>query len=264
MKSPLVRPQLADRSYEMFSILFSPHDMGIPSIRYRKYTTFHLKGVATLLGKGSPRPNEWRQDSFRNMFFRKVVVDARIYMVGREAQRSQEASEPEIIVEEAEESKEVDHVGNCTDNKTLLSLPSIQSLDVESRLRLLEYMSIARESRASGSSSTLSGVALCNLFQNASFNSAVTDLAPTLLKKSVLFDLMHCRPVPPRTHWLIQGFPLPGVASPTVAEAFPFPEMWLDLNDVETRAATGNSMHLAAVGSMLTFAIAASEFLDIV
>ena len=99
---------------------------------------------------------------------------------------------------------------------------------------------------------------LCNLAQNPLyFNQLDSVLAPTLLRNTVLFDLMQARllEVYPE-HFLIMGYPAPVAGVPDdLSKVFPFPELIGSggLSAATLRILTGNGMHLSSVGAALTF-----------
>jgi len=107
------------------------------------------------------------------------------------------------------------------------------------------------------------GVALVNLQQGATFHTSLRQRAPALLTGSDLFDIVSGQEVLPVQHWLIQGFPVPGLCSPDLSKRFPFPTlvsaMGTTLTDSSVKTLTGNAMHQAAVGVCLLYALASTE-----
>lgn len=67
----------------MFSLVFSPVDLGIPSERPRKYTQFHVRGISPLV-HSDLAPSEAQEryaQLFKQLFFRRCVCDASVYVV---------------------------------------------------------------------------------------------------------------------------------------------------------------------------------------
>ena len=89
-------------------------------------------------------------------------------------------------------------------------------------------------------------------------------VAPALLKRSKLWELVSDSGIPVSMHWLIQGFPHPSARSLESSEIdeFPFPELLRSgsLSLCDQRALTGNSMHCAVAGSWLGHVIACLRF----
>ena len=90
---------------------------------------------------------------------------------------------------------------------------------------------------------------------------------------SFLFDLISRQELVAAQHFLIQGFPVPGLCSHEAAAVFPFPSIVslvpdskktndakkIELCDSEVRALSGNSFHWAAIGAMQMFMLSCSS-----
>ena len=115
-------------------------------------------------------------------------------------------------------------------------------------------------------------VHIVNLEQTADFFYAESPLAPALLRRSMLFDLVQAVELIPAQHLLIQGFPAPPFAPPELAKFFPFPKIFTAgfvdadasmLNAADVRTLTGNSFHWLQAGAMLMFMWSTSVLADV-
>ena len=120
---------------------------------------------------------------------------------------------------------------------------------------------------------------IVNLEQTADFfGGAESPLAPALLRRSMLFDLVQAVELIPAQHLLIQGFPAPPFAPPEFAKFFPFPKIftagfvdveaarlhgWSLLIAADLRMLAGNSFHWLQVGAMLMFMWSTSVLADV-
>ncbi len=119
-----------------------------------------------------------------------------------------------------------------------------------------ENLGLFRDGRYVGESR----VAIIKVCQTAEFQRAIfTDVAPALLRATVLWDMIREGPCGPSVYWLIQGFAHPGI--PAVAqhvEAFPCPSVVCSgLPGTAQKALTGNSMHLSAIGTWTLYNLTA-------
>ncbi len=104
-----------------------------------------------------------------------------------------------------------------------------------------------------------SRVCIIKVCQRAEYQKTIyTDIAPALLTATVLWDMIREAPCGPSVYWLIQGFAhplIPGIAHN--ADSFPCASavvhVQTGLGGRAQRALTGNSMHLAAIGSWTLF-----------
>ena len=105
---------------------------------------------------------------------------------------------------------------------------------------------------------------IVDVTQNDSVRSSCLQqrLAPALLKRSKLWELVSDCPIAVKTHWLIQGFVHPEAERlmPGQKSRFPFPSLVVRGGDAltlsEQRALTGNSMHLCVIGSFVAHCLA--------
>ena len=105
-------------------------------------------------------------------------------------------------------------------------------------------------------------------------------ILPTLLKTSILFDLIADQEVPVCVHWVAQGFPHPSFfkSSCAVRKYFPFPHLvrqrqrtqsskepgadtGLLLSDKAQRNLTGNAMHWAQAAASLVYVLGCTRIL---
>ena len=79
----------------------------------------------------------------------------------------------------------------------------------------------------------------------------------------MLYELTTQREILPVQHFLIQGFPVPGFAPAHLAKYFPYPS-FVSLADTAKsrgiRNLTGDCMHWASIGAMLSFAFACGSY----
>ena len=93
---------------------------------------------------------------------------------------------------------------------------------------------------------------LCNLRQRPSF-MASTATVPALLRRSFLWCLGLKRPLLPQEHLEVMGFKMFGDSPCSAALVLN------SLTGTEQRSLAGNSMHMAAIGSVLMFLLAGVE-----
>ena len=112
-------------------------------------------------------------------------------------------------------------------------------------------------------------VLLVNLHQNSHFFSD-NQYAPSLLQRSQLYNLVTMKEVLPIEHFLIQGFPVPGLAEDRLSKFFPFKSLvqakWHNdpskLNDQEMRSITGIGFSWPAFGAILSFVMCSTRVLE--
>ena len=138
--------------------------------------------------------------------------------------------------------------------------------DASYRLRLDKYRQLFEAHKVSFNNVAIQ---IVNLEQNAEhFFHGLSHVAPRLLKKSMLYDLVSNKEFVPVQHWLIQGYPVPGLVPQYLSDFFPFPSL-VDhgpvsnndhvVTDAETREVTGMAFHLSCVGAILMYAWAAAD-----
>jgi hypothetical protein len=256
---PLKRGEApADRGYASFSLKFSPLDLGIPSSGDRVWTWFRLVGVVNLVAQ------DVSVQMFEDVFFRLCVCDASVYMVVDSITRGNHkrawARKHGVCVP----GDMVDSLGALD---PLLLETELSALDVAGpfcdatfRIRLRKYDHMAASSK--GKSEVLS-CQLANLMQNAELFHSTSKYAPRLLKQSYLFDLKRRHEVIAPQHYLMMGFPFPGLVPESASKYFPFPSI-VDINptdgdpnkldDASNRKLTGLSFHWACIGALMMYA----------
>lgn len=90
---------------------------------------------------------------------------------------------------------------------------------------------------------------LVDLMQSVSHWGYKTDVVPTLLRGSVLWDLVTWRHVLPEEVLLMQGLPVPGLVPDVLSRRFPFPAVLRGMDVAAKRSIAGNSMHAACVSA---------------
>ena len=296
--APLETPR-----YNPFSLRWSPADGGVPASRRRFWAWYRLTPIIKqLIGMQN------MLKLFRELFFRRLAADASIYMVvpaalqlvhkrGWAAQRGEgwrvvpdddggsDAEVPatqeraEVVADaplsageqaqpQAADTKIKGASGERakdTELKALSTLgPFAQSVY---RVRLQRYHEMREASFR-----RLGRVHIVNLEQTADFFYGESPLAPALLRRSMLFDLVQAVELIPAQHLLIQGFPAPPFAPPELAKFFPFPKIFTAgfvdadasmLNAADVRTLTGNSFHWLQAGAMLMFMWSTSVLADV-
>ena len=127
--------------------------------------------------------------------------------------------------------------------------------------RLAQYMKLLP-----ADSANRPNVAMVNLEQNVyRSSSAVSKMAPTLLRGSILHELATDKMVVPLQHWLIMGWPVPGLVPNRFSGFFPFPDLLESLTPCQSRTLTGNGMHVAAIGLWTLYGLATTgkEYRDV-
>ena len=226
----------AEPCYVCRTCTFAPTDLGAPTNRKRKYTSFALQ---PWLSYDVPCP------SFSDLFFKAVVLHASAYL---------DAVPEEIRRAELEMMKLERGASPAAAIMASMGAGTVERLD--------DWMSLAKGMgliTEEGSAQEGLQMALVDTTQRAAFSKRVsTDCWPTLLTRTLLFDLVKQEFVPVASHWLAQGWPHPLAASiPAAIRAkFPTSSETVDgrhdkgrntLGTYEQRALVGNSMHVCAV-----------------
>ena len=90
--------------------------------------------------------------------------------------------------------------------------------------------------------------ALSDLNMSNKFSSLQTKVVPRLLTTTKLFDHVRQRMVVPEELWLIQGWPVPGLAPANLSRDFPH-----DLSQITSAqhaVLMGNAMNLCGIGAV--------------
>ena len=220
--------------YSTESVVFCTSEQGLPNTRTRRYTLLKLLHIPALM--------EYTRSTFGQLAFRSLQADARIYLSSNEATlREYHAA---LAQEKGLPSR------TCTGRE--LAWPTLLSPSAYKRLAGHAGM-VMREHGLSDFA-----FLLVNISQNSDWMFPSNSLAPALLRSSDLWVLapdLAARPLHPEELMSIQGMPVrsarrmeTGVHKALLAGA---------LTRSDVCALVGNSMHHAAVGSVLLFALAA-------
>ena len=110
--------------------------------------------------------------------------------------------------------------------------------------------------------------ALANISQTAQYNKQIQvdgAVVPTLLRRSLLVDLVEQRAITRPELWCIQGYPHPHVEGLSVdlTRLFPFEHTLSELSSSEEKVLIGNGMHIAVVGVWTMWAVCCSHKADL-
>jgi len=241
--------------YAMESLTFSPTDLGFPSLRKRLYAWLWRQRTVqrTIAGDGG--------SIFQELFYRTCAADARIFLQADPAVRR---SHQKAWAEERGEGWVLGMIEgpSSSDGGALLDLgPFGRSI---LRVRRDQYREALQNSMKDKPGPM--PVLLVNLSQNADFMFNKSTMAPCLLSCSMLFDLASDREVLPVEHFLIQGFPVPGLVSEALSRYFPFPDIVqlpfpsseMHLKCSEIRAVTGKGFSWPAFGAVAMLLLSTS------
>ncbi|CAK0796209.1 unnamed protein product [Prorocentrum cordatum] len=295
-KDPLSRPLLwhegeGARLYCLFQHRFSPVDLGFPTSRKRVYAWFHMAGTIHTLSEDT------MNHVFEEMFFRNCVTDARVFMAASSddatfrshvmgwAQKRQawgifdltEESQAAIDVgdshprEAAPPSSAASSSGAGGAGEGRVLLPVSQSHldlgpfgDAVMKVRLHQNLERADCERCLEAKVPIQ---IVNLFQNDLF-FGVSKYAPSLLQRSMLFDIISMKEILPIEHLLIQGFPVPQYVANDAGQFFPFKSIVMAeyppvsedvLQCAELRSICGVGFSWPAIGAVLMMVLATSH-----
>ena len=250
LKSPFLPPSSPYVGYTMRTKVFSPTDLGIPSMRHRKYSRWKLGN------------EQVPSISFEDLLFRSLDASPDIYFVANAHARCAEweefhgdqKSKPVVASNASNMLTDISHLSTAALNK-------LEGYDT-----LAKKLGLHNPDAAPGSEWSESCV-IVNLKQTAEHVKFVHwDAMPTLLRHSLLFDLVRRNTLTVAEAWLVQGFPHPDVHSLAdfAADSFPFigPMQSADGESNSQRlpirrqlSLIGNSMHRAAVGHWILYNI---------
>jgi hypothetical protein len=246
LKSVWAKPLHADAAvcYDMRSKVFSPSDLGIPTERRRRYATYELAG---------PSPLRSVCPSFEDLFFRRLLLDASVYMVAPLDMQlwdlRRRASEGRIATPDSPLVVDVLRRGDCE------NLEGYQCLADKLELRTIDGL-------------WKPSVAIVNLSQRPEFFKMIsTKCVPALLRRSEVYDLVRDRLLTVAELWLVQGFPHPELAKQEDVGwgRFPFQSSLAQsahgdgqcgmVSLATQKSLIGNSMHIAQVGVWILFSM---------
>jgi len=180
-KHPLSRPLCSAtdvRSYDDFSIWFSPLDTGVPSSRNRVYTWFSLVMVVVNIFPKAELPSH-----FTDIFFSNCMVNASIYMtMSNKALAAYRKSWFDIR----------GGIGFClsdgnADDEELLSESFVNHFGpfakADYRVRLIKYERLATQARPAPPTHSATSANIVNLMQNPERGHTNSDSAPGLLQE---------------------------------------------------------------------------------
>jgi hypothetical protein len=216
-----------------------PSLMGIPSRRRRKYTAWTRKATVTWQFPASMV----FQELFDTIFFRDLVSTAAVYLCASEGEVHEEAQA--VLQGNGFDIEDGDITGDM-----VLSPGDFR--------RLQGHLAEAQDRGYREGQQWHVSCAIVNTGQTSGYMKAVdTVTTPALMRRSSLFDMVSKRILTKSEYWMIQGWPHPNVVGPPLASLFPFADMQLTVGQV--RHLTGNGMHLACVGAMLSVVLACTS-----
>lgn len=235
-------------SYASFSQLLCPTMLGLPCRRVRKYNLWIFKETAQI----DLPPCYTFNDAFQEICYRNMQMTIASYLV----------APPHVVLAETRDAlrrqgihfEEEELVTNCM-GVTSADWHRIEQYMEEAGNKGLFVGSCAADNM-DGKHTWSCSAALVNASQNVSFCSSIdTEQAPTLLRRSIIFDLVQQRLLAVPEHWMIQGYPHPQLLGKCkLSNMFPFSLM--KLTPPQVRHLTGNGMHIACVGSVIAVAFA--------
>ena len=165
-------------------------------------------------------------DLFTNIFFKKLVCYADQYMVATPEMRMvcnlararRTKSNPWMVDMLVPPSSVPRGPGASDDDIKFTAAVLEEFSNITLKIRTMAFTQVAQNVGALSLP-----IALCNIGQRPSFNASITPYAPTLLKRSILFDCVSQQEVLPVQWFLIQGMPLPEICN--TAEC-PFPGLF--------------------------------------
>jgi hypothetical protein len=204
---------------------FSPRQIGLPVERRRRYERYNNAARLQVF----PR----NDIDFKKVFFRCLACDLSVF-----------ASQAESFHKQGQD----------------VALTAACEARIEGYLLLASKKGLLVPTPPPGKP-WLRTCVLVDAEQDAGYGGLFDVSAPTLLKRSRLYDIVQQRLAAPAQHWLMQGFPYPCDASGDFSQRFfPFLQLVVDSPDVlteaEQRQLTGNGMHVAQIGSWFLYNLA--------
>jgi hypothetical protein len=244
------------RFYTHKSLIFSPIDIGLAASRTRLYGFYDL----------SPEESHADPELFKSVFFQAPMIHGSAYF----------SAGADVIASELQERMRANRNACSTascDHAEIASLNLGDSIRLEAWILAAEKRQFfVREggSVLTGSRTWPSTTLMCvaNISHNFEFYKTFGQLnMPSLLPRSVYYDLVRDRSLCVAEEWVAHGFPHPEIAEVAdLAARFPckhllnkfdaggVPQPSLDLP--QQRKLLGNGMHLGQVSLWLLFNIA--------
>ena len=230
------------QTHNSVGVKVGPEDMGWPMCRRRLYICSYSKEKLIWAGPGS---SEGIAAEFQELFSRKVVVDADVFLAsGEEAQREfrqQLAATQKTFIRAGEE---------CT-----VPVTSILSASSRRHYELYQeaYLALQDQQHHDGSSTTTTTLPLqafvSDLLQNPMHRNISRALMPSLTCSVLRYSHSQSRFFTDEDLWLAFGWPVMGAAPG-------MPKMPFKLSDLSRSARMrllGNSMHLAVLSSFYLY-----------
>ena len=250
----MMEPLTRQNRYCFIEIPVNPLDMGIPSVRCRKYlVAFHVAECSLI---ENMRP----EIAFAEMFHSSLELSAEIYMV---------ASREELEAAKAGMGERKGLTLGCSSTGVpwIVRFPFKHLLGGAHLTRLVEYERHFQDALSSNQAGQFSA-AWIDLNQTWSFAKTITDTCPALLRGARMWDLVKRRPVLLREMYAAMGFCVP-FPEPCAAGDAELAEMsarywpWLTsegspfIPDLLSGRLIGNAMHVSAIAAVLAFALSA-------
>jgi len=257
--------------YHINALICTPLDFGIPAQRKRKYTLCRLKSVtvehplATSMG-ASPQAFPYSRASLAKLFGRRVLLDGDVFL----------AAPAELLNEDTRRLAAAR--GRLVPGFVAAQVTNRELLPPGQLVRLEGYESLAAAkdteadvaagevvvSSPSTSAETVLQLSVAprraqivNLMQNPHHFQTIQNLAPALLRGSVLYSMSAQRRFLPEEHFLIQGIPVMELLPVGPKNVYPFLKPLQELtSSAALRRLTGNAMHLSQVGLAMLLALA--------
>jgi len=250
---------ILDGKFWCESVVMSPEDWGVPAKRPRRYTMLLNRKWQLPAATSSTAPPaqassipralqpgpmtggaaafQFTSGCFRDLFFKQRMADCDVYMVASPLQ-----------IQEYNEHRAARSSSSCPVDQ--LEFPG-DVIPACARAHLRAY-----DELRSGSDEVCDLV--CVLQSPYHIAPGTRQVAPSLLKGSLLFSLSRRRLMLPAETMLLQGFPVPSLlpSDGELASLYPFQTPLEDmLPDRTVRNLSGNGMHLCQVGCAFLIAV---------
>ena len=225
-------------SYELFVLKISPHELGLPSHRPRKYMFLLNRSRLRFQGKIKELGVN---ESFVRLFGRPVDLTGSAYF--RAPQHVVNRMVEELATRRGLPSK----------RRGGKEWSCYQVLDPGARARLHGY-----EKRVVAMGLPERNKYLANIEQHPAFFKGLTKLMPTLMRRSCVWSFQHRRLLTGEESLEVQGMNLFNDDS---TFACPFRDLVLSgsFSTADLKAMSGNSMNVAVVGACMVFLLGCTE-----